>query len=36
LLVGITTGDDAGVFRLRDDLAIVNTVDFFTPVVEFT
>ena len=34
LLVGIATGDDAGVFRLRDDLAIVNTVDFFTPVVD--
>lgn len=34
LLVGINTGDDAGVFRLRDDLAIVNTVDFFTPVVD--
>jgi len=34
LLVGIATGDDAGVFRLRDDLAVVNTVDFFTPVVD--
>jgi selenide, water dikinase len=34
LLVGISTGDDAGVFRLRDDLAIVSTVDFFTPVVD--
>jgi selenide, water dikinase len=34
LLVGITTGDDAGVFRLREDLALVNTVDFFTPVVD--
>ena len=34
MLVGITTGDDAGVFRLRDDLALVNTVDFFTPVVD--
>lgn len=34
MLVGITTGDDAGVFRLGDDLAIVNTVDFFTPVVD--
>jgi len=34
LLVGIATGDDAGVFRLRDDLAIVSTVDFFTPVVD--
>jgi len=34
LLVGISTGDDAGVLRLSDDLAIVNTVDFFTPVVD--
>ena len=34
LLVGISTGDDAGVFRLSDNLAIVNTVDFFTPVVD--
>jgi len=34
LLVGISTGDDAGVFRLREDLAIVSTVDFFTPVVD--
>lgn len=34
LLVGITTGDDAGVYRLAPDLAIVNTVDFFTPVVD--
>ena len=34
VLVGISTGDDAGVFRLRDDLAIVNTIDFFTPVVD--
>ena len=32
--MGITTSDDAGVFRLRDDLAIVNTVDFFTPIVD--
>lgn len=28
------TSDDAGVFLLRDDLAIINTVDFFTPVVD--
>ena len=28
------TSDDAGVFRLRADLAIVNTVDFFTPIVD--
>ncbi len=34
LLVGTETSDDAGVFRLRDDLAIVNTVDFFTPIVD--
>ena len=34
VLVGISTGDDAGVFRLRDDLAMVNTVDFFTPIVD--
>ncbi|HEY9157781.1 selenide, water dikinase SelD [Candidatus Binatus sp.] len=34
LLVGISTGDDAGVLRLSDDLAIVNTIDFFTPVVD--
>src|ERR1044072_4974751 len=34
MLVGIATSDDAGVFRLRDDLAIVNTVDFFTPIVD--
>ncbi len=30
----MTTSDDAGVYRLRDDLAIVNTVDFFTPIVD--
>ena len=34
LLVGISTGDDAGVFRLREDLAVVSTIDFFTPVVD--
>ena len=34
MLVGITTGDDAGVYRVREDLAIVSTVDFFTPVVD--
>lgn len=34
VLVGISTGDDAGVYRLSDELAIVNTVDFFTPVVD--
>lgn len=34
LLVGIDTNDDAGVYRLRDDLALVQTVDFFTPIVD--
>ena len=31
LLVGIATADDAGVFQLTDDTAIVQTVDVFTP-----
>jgi selenide,water dikinase len=34
LLVGFETADDAGVYRLRPDLAIVQTVDFFTPIVD--
>jgi selenide, water dikinase len=34
VLVGYGTADDAGVVRLRDDLAIVQTVDFFTPIVD--
>jgi selenide,water dikinase len=34
VLVGYGTSDDAGVFLLRDDLAIVQTVDFFTPIVD--
>jgi selenide,water dikinase len=34
LLVGVNTIDDAGVFRLNDDLALVQTVDFFTPIVD--
>jgi selenide, water dikinase len=34
LLVGFNTSDDAGVYRLRPDLALVQTVDFFTPLVD--
>ncbi|MDF2927655.1 MAG: selenide, water dikinase [Paenibacillaceae bacterium] len=34
LLVGIDTSDDAGVYRLSDELALVQTVDFFTPIVD--
>ena len=34
LLVGIETGDDAAVYRLNDQQAIVATTDFFTPIVD--
>jgi selenide,water dikinase len=34
VLVSFETSDDAGVYRLRDDLALVQTVDFFTPIVD--
>ena len=33
LLVGRETSDDAGVYKLRDDLALIQTLDFFTPIV---
>src|SRR6185503_4949877 len=34
LIVGRETFDDAGVFRLSDDVALVQTVDFFAPIVD--
>lgn len=34
LIVGHETFDDAGVFRLSDELALVQTVDFFAPIVD--
>jgi selenide,water dikinase len=34
LLVGIETSDDAGVYQLNAELALVQTVDFFTPIVD--
>jgi selenide,water dikinase len=34
LLVGFDTSDDAAVYRLSDELAIVTTTDFFTPIVD--
>jgi selenide,water dikinase len=34
VLVGLETGDDAAVYRMRADLALVVTTDFFTPVVD--
>jgi selenide,water dikinase len=33
LIVGYDLADDAGVFRLSDELALIQTVDFFTPIV---
>ena len=34
VLVGFETSDDAGVFRLNDETALVQTVDFFTPIAD--
>lgn len=34
VLVGFDTSDDAGVYRLSPDLALVQTLDFFTPIVD--
>ena len=34
LLVGAATGDDAGVYRIGPDRALVQTTDFFTPIVD--
>jgi selenide,water dikinase len=34
LLVGFETSDDAGIYRISPDLALVQTVDFFTPLVD--
>jgi selenium donor protein len=34
VMVGTDTSDDAAVYRLNDDVAIVQTVDFFTPIVD--
>ena len=34
MLVGIESSDDAAVYRINDELAIIQTLDFFTPVVD--
>ncbi len=34
LLVGLQTGDDAAIYKVSDELAVVFTTDFFTPVVD--
>ncbi len=31
---GISSWDDAGVYKLTDELAIIQTIDFFTPIVD--
>ncbi|MBM7653276.1 selenide,water dikinase [Neobacillus cucumis] len=34
LIVGLDTSDDAGVYKLTDDIALIQTVDYFTPIVD--
>ncbi len=34
LLVGVSRADDAGVFRVSEEMAVIQTVDFFTPIVD--
>ncbi len=34
LIVGLESGDDAGVFRISKDLALIQTLDFFTPIID--
>ena len=34
LIVGFETADDAGVYKITDDLALIQTIDFFTPIVD--
>ena len=34
VIIGLDRADDAGVYRIADDLALIQTVDFFTPIVD--
>jgi len=34
VIIGLERADDAGVYRISDDLALIQTVDFFTPIVD--
>ena len=34
LLVGLETSDDAAVYKLNDEMALIQTLDFFTPMVD--
>ena len=33
-MVGIETSDDAAIYKVTDDIAMIQTVDFFTPIVD--
>ena len=34
VIIGLDRADDAGVYKISDDLALIQTVDFFTPIVD--
>ena len=34
VIVGLDRADDAGVYKISDDLALIQTVDLFTPIVD--
>ena len=34
VIIGLNRADDAGVYRITDDIALVQSVDFFTPIVD--
>ena len=34
LLVGLDTADDAAVYKLNDEMALIQTLDFFTPMID--
>ena len=34
VIIGLDRADDAGVYQISDDLALIQTVDFFTPIVD--
>jgi selenide,water dikinase len=34
LMVGLDSGDDAAVYKINDDMAVIHTIDFFTPIVD--
>ncbi len=34
MIVGIETSDDAAIYKVTDEIAMIQTVDFFTPIVD--